>query len=69
VWKRNTDLVYFCDQINNFGGAVQDASRSSKEDERGTALATRARLGDYDEGVYSSQTTLPHISNKQHQQT
>jgi hypothetical protein len=31
---------------------VQDASRSSKEDERGTALATRARLGDYDEGVY-----------------
>jgi hypothetical protein len=43
----------FCDhQINNFGGAVQDASRSSKEDERGTALATRARLGDYDEGVY-----------------
>jgi hypothetical protein len=38
---------------------VQDASRSSKEDERGTVLATRARLGDYDEGVYSSQTTLP----------
>jgi hypothetical protein len=38
---------------------VQDASRSSKEDERGTTLATRARLGDYDEGVYIPQTTIP----------
>ncbi|KAH0075873.1 hypothetical protein KCU66_g21297, partial [Aureobasidium melanogenum] len=36
-------------QINNFGGAVQEGSRSSKEDERGAALAARARLGDYDE--------------------
>jgi hypothetical protein len=29
---------------------VQDSSRSSKDDERGAALASRARLGDYDEG-------------------
>lgn len=31
---------------------MQDGSRSSKEDERGAALAARARLGDYDEGGY-----------------
>lgn len=29
---------------------MQDSSRSSKEDERGATLASRARLGDYDEG-------------------
>ncbi len=28
---------------------MQDGSRLSKEDERGAALAARARLGDYDE--------------------
>ncbi|KAH0117747.1 hypothetical protein KCU66_g10314, partial [Aureobasidium melanogenum] len=42
-------------QINNFGGAVQDGSRSSKEDERGAALAARARLGDYDEELILEQ--------------
>lgn len=31
---------------------MQDASKSTKEDERSAALATRARLGDYDEGGY-----------------
>jgi hypothetical protein len=36
---------------------VQDGSKASKEDERGAALATRARLGDYDEGGYFSQST------------
>jgi tRNA A37 threonylcarbamoyladenosine dehydratase len=44
---------------------VQDASRSSKEDERGTALATRARLGDYDEGVCIPQPTLRTSLTKQ----
>lgn len=29
---------------------MQDGSKSTKEDERGAALAARARLGDYDEG-------------------
>ena len=36
---------------------MQDGSKASKEDERGAALATRARLGDYDEGGCFSQGT------------
>ncbi|THX47574.1 hypothetical protein D6C77_10483 [Aureobasidium pullulans] len=42
-------------RINDFGGAVQDASKSTKEDERSAALATRARLGDYDEDLILEQ--------------
>ncbi|GAB7348700.1 hypothetical protein MBLNU459_g7441t2 [Dothideomycetes sp. NU459] len=42
-------------RINDFGGAVQDASRSTKEDEKGAALAARARLGDYDEELILEQ--------------
>jgi tRNA A37 threonylcarbamoyladenosine dehydratase len=44
-----------CIQINDFGGATQDASKSTKEDERSAALATRARLGDYDEDLILEQ--------------
>lgn len=37
---------------------MQDASKSSKEDERSAALAARARLGDYDEGwIFSHHDT------------
>ncbi|KAI5246532.1 hypothetical protein E4T47_06971 [Aureobasidium subglaciale] len=42
-------------KINDFGGAMQDASRSTKEDERSAALAARARLGDYDEELILEQ--------------
>lgn len=41
----------FC-QINEFGAAASDGSRGDKEDEKGAALAARARLGDYDEGKW-----------------
>lgn len=44
-------VMLMFNKINDFGGAVQDASRSNKEDERSAALAARARLGDYDEGL------------------
>ncbi|KAL1303884.1 hypothetical protein AAFC00_000338 [Neodothiora populina] len=42
-------------KINEFGAAAADGSRSTKEDERGAALAARARLGDYDEELILEQ--------------
>jgi tRNA A37 threonylcarbamoyladenosine dehydratase len=42
-------------QINDFGGASQSPTPQSKEDERGIALARRARLGDYDEALILEQ--------------
>ena len=42
-------------KINHFGAALQDESKSTKEDERGAALAARARLGDYDEDLILEQ--------------
>ncbi|KAM0716292.1 hypothetical protein Q7P37_007737 [Cladosporium fusiforme] len=44
------------EKINEFGGASpEDTSTLSKEDERGLALARRARLGDYDEALILEQ--------------
>lgn len=42
-------------KINDFGGAAPEESTLSKEDERGIALARRARLGDYDEALILEQ--------------
>lgn len=42
-------------KINDFGGASQSETPQSKEDERGIALARRARLGDYDEALILEQ--------------
>lgn len=42
-------------QINDFGGASMSETPQSKEDERGIALARRARLGDYDDALILEQ--------------
>lgn len=48
--KTNTRI-----KINDFGGASPEEGTLSKEDERGIALARRARLGDYDEALILEQ--------------
>jgi hypothetical protein len=48
-------------QINSFGGAAtppdSQLSVEEREDERSRALARRARLGDYDEGMLLAKPT------------
>ena len=42
-------------KINDFGGASLERSKQDKEDDRSTALAARARLGDYDDDLILEQ--------------
>ncbi|KAK5174534.1 uncharacterized protein LTR77_001614 [Saxophila tyrrhenica] len=49
------DQPHHVEQINDFGGAVPEDNADATEADRSAALARRARLGDYDEGLILEQ--------------
>lgn len=51
------------DQIDEFGGAVPEEITETTENHRSAALARRARLGDYDEGMNVYATSVYALIN------